>query len=197
VDARGATIWLTGLPAAGKTTIADAVAVQLGEAAIACYRLDGDVLRRTLSADLGFDEASRRENVRRVGHVAQLLADAGLIVVSSLISPYRVSRDAARELHESSDLPFLEVYLDTPLAECERRDPRGLYKRARRGELTDVTGIDDPYEPPESPELTLHPAVQSVDEASAQVVEAVMALDLSRVLRWPRRVAPDLPSPPS
>jgi bifunctional enzyme CysN/CysC len=182
-SARGATVWLTGLPAAGKTTIASAVAGRLVEAGYVSYRLDGDALRRTLSADLGFDAASRHENVRRVAHVARLLADAGLLVVASLISPYRVDRQAARELHQAAGLPFLEVYADTPLSVCERRDPRGLYARARRGELTGVTGVDDPYEPPAAPEVTLHPAVQSVDAASGEVVVALQRFDLSRALR--------------
>jgi bifunctional enzyme CysN/CysC len=181
--ARGATVWLTGLPAAGKTTIGNAVAARLTEAGYACYRLDGDELRRTLSADLGFDAASRHENVRRVAHVARLLADAGLVVVSSLISPYRAGRQSARQLHEAAGLPFLEVYLDTPLSECQRRDPRGLYARAGRGELSGVTGVDDPYEPPEAPEVTLHPGVQSMESASGEVVAALQTHDLSRALR--------------
>jgi bifunctional enzyme CysN/CysC len=182
-SARGATVWLTGLPAAGKSTIGDAVAVRLAEAGYACYRLDGNELRRTLSADLGFDAASRQENVRRAAHLARLLADAGLLVVASLISPYRAGRQAARELHRASGLPFLEVYLDTPLSERERRDPRGLYARARRGELTGITGVDDPYEPPEAPEVTLHPALQSVQAASDEILAALEMLDLSRALR--------------
>ena len=187
---RGATVWLTGLPAAGKTTIGNAVADRLTEAGHATYRLDGDVLRRTLSSDLGFDAASRQENVRRAANVARILAEAGIVVVVSLISPYRQARLEARELHAADGFPFLEVYLDTPLSECERRDPRGLYARARRGEIVGFTGIDDPYEPPESPELTLHPAVQSVAEATDEVVRAVLALDLSGALR-----APDVPMP--
>jgi bifunctional enzyme CysN/CysC len=184
---RGATVWLTGLPAAGKTTIGDTVADGLGEAGYATHRLDGDVLRRTLSSDLGFDAASRRENIRRAAHVAQILADAGVLVVASLISPYRASRDEARALHTAARLPFVEVFLDTPLAECERRDPRGLYARARRGEITGFTGVDDPYEPPWSPEVTLHTEVQSVAEASGVVIDAVLALDLAETLRRPTR----------
>jgi bifunctional enzyme CysN/CysC len=182
-SARGATIWLTGLPAAGKTTIGSAVSARLAEAGYASYRLDGDALRRTLSADLGFDAASRHENVRRIAHVAWLLADAGLLVVASLISPYRTGRQAARDLHEAGGLPFLEVYVDTPLSVCERRDPDRLYARARRGELSGVTGVDDPYEPPETPDVTLHPSVQPVDAASDEVVVALQRFDLSRALR--------------
>jgi bifunctional enzyme CysN/CysC len=182
---RGATVWLTGLPAAGKTTVGDALAERLGEAGYATYRLDGDVLRQTLSSDLGFDAVSRQENIRRASNVARILAEAGVLVVASLISPYRASREAARALHDAAGLPFLEVFLDTPLAECERRDPRGLYARARRGEITGFTGIDDPYEPPEASEVTLHTEAQSVDEASGAVLEAVLALDLGEALRRP------------
>jgi bifunctional enzyme CysN/CysC len=119
--------------------------------------------------------------------VARILADAGLLAVVALISPYRSDRLTVRELHDAAGLPFLEIYLDTPLVECERRDPRGLYARARRGEITGVTGIDDPYEPPESPELVLHPDRESVGEAAARVVELVSRSDLSRALR---RAAP-------
>jgi bifunctional enzyme CysN/CysC len=182
---RGATVWLTGLPAAGKTTIGDAVAAGLDEAGYATYRLDGDVLRRTLCSDLGFDAASRQQNVLRAAAVAQILADAGILVVASLISPYRVARQEARELHAGEDLPFIEVYVDTSVAECERRDPRGLYARARRGEITGFTGIDDPYEPPEAPEITLRTEVLSVTEASRVVLEVVLGLDLSQALRRP------------
>jgi bifunctional enzyme CysN/CysC len=180
---RGATIWLTGLPAAGKTTVGDAVAKRLGEAGYATYRLDGDVLRRTLSADLGFDADSRQENVRRAASLALILAEAGLVVVASLISPYRASREQARELHAAAGLPFLEVYVNTPVVECERRDPRGLYARARRGEITGFTGVDDPYEPPEAPEVTLRTEAESVADSSDTVIEAVLALDLSEALR--------------
>jgi bifunctional enzyme CysN/CysC len=184
---RGATVWLTGLPAAGKTTIGDAVAAKLEEAGYATYRLDGDVLRRTLSSDLGFDAGSRQQNILRAAAVAQILADAGILVVASLISPYRAARQEARELHAAAGLPFIEVYVDTPVAECERRDPRGLYARARRGEISGFTGIDDPYEPPEAPEVTVHTEVPSVAESSGEVLEAVLALDLSQALRHPAR----------
>jgi bifunctional enzyme CysN/CysC len=182
---RGVTVWLTGLPAAGKTTVGDAVADRLGEAGYGTYRLDGDVLRLTLSSDLGFDAASRQENIRRAANLARILADAGLLVMVSLISPYRASRNEARAMHAAAGLPFLEVFLDTPLVECERRDPRGLYARARRGEITGFTGVDDPYEAPEAPDVTLHTEAQSIDQASAAVLDAVLALDLSEALRRP------------
>jgi bifunctional enzyme CysN/CysC len=178
-------VWLTGLPAAGKTTVGDAVAAALAETGYATYRLDGDVLRRTLSSDLGFDAASRQENIRRAANVALILAQAGVLVVASLISPYRASREQARELHRAAGLPFVEVYLDTPVAECERRDPRGLYARARRGEISGFTGVDDPYEPPERPEVRLHTESQSVAESSRAVLDAVRGLDLGETLRLP------------
>jgi len=154
----GATVWLTGLSGSGKST----VAVELERLLVAdgrpAYRLDGDNLRHGLNADLGFSEADRHENVRRAGEVARLLADAGVVAIVPLISPYRAARDRVRELHGSDGLPFLEVFVDTPLEECERRDPKGLYAKARAGEITGFTGIDDPYEAPANPEVVLTPA---------------------------------------
>jgi adenylyl-sulfate kinase len=150
---RGATVWFTGLPASGKSTVARNLVVALAERGIDAYRLDGDNLRHGLCGDLGFDHASREENIRRAAEVARLMADAGIVVVVSLVSPYRASRDMVRCLHADAGLPFLEVWVSTALEECERRDPKGLYARARRGELANMTGIDDPYEPPESPEI--------------------------------------------
>lgn len=190
---RGVTVWLTGLPSAGKTTTGDAVSSALTQQGYACYRLDGDVLRATISCDLGFDPAGRDENVRRAGHLAQLLADAGLVVVASIISPYEAGRRAARELHEASGIGFLEVYLDTPLEVCEHRDRRGLYARARRGELTLVTGIDDPYEPPENPELVLHPSEDEPAQVAARVLDALVARDLSGVLRLGEQTSGEQP----
>jgi adenylyl-sulfate kinase len=154
----GATIWMTGLPASGKSTLAAAVERRLVESGHAAYRIDGDNLRHGLNGDLGFDHASRDENVRRAGEVARLMADAGLIVVVSLISPYEGHRQAVRAIHDEHGLTFVEVWVSTPLEECEQRDPKGLYARARRGELKGMTGIDDPYEPPSAPELELRPS---------------------------------------
>ncbi len=128
---RGATVWFTGLPASGKSTVARNLVVALAERGIDAYRLDGDNLRHGLCGDLGFDHASREENIRRAAEVARLMADAGIVVVVSLVSPYRDSRDMVRCLHEDAGLPFLEVWVSTPLEECERRDPKGLYARAR------------------------------------------------------------------
>ena len=154
----GATVWFTGLSGSGKSTVADAVATALLEAGRAVYVLDGDNVRHGLNADLGFSADDRAENVRRIGEVARLMADAGLVAMVPVVSPYRADRDRVRAIHAAADLPFLEVFVDTPLELCEQRDPKGLYAKARAGELTGMTGIDDPYEPPFTPDLTLTPA---------------------------------------
>ena len=167
---RGATVWFTGLPASGKSTMARTLTVRLVEAGVPAYRLDGDNLRHGLNGDLGFDAASRVENVRRAAEVARLMADAGTITVVSLVSPYREGRATARQLHECDGLPFVEVWVSTPLEECERRDPKGLYARARRGEVAHMTGIDDPYEPPEAPEVEI-----TMDETPEHGVDRVVA----------------------
>src|SRR3954468_12874619 len=145
---RGATIWLTGLPASGKSTIAAAAERRLVESGRPAYLLDGDNLRHGLNGDLGFSEADRAENVRRTAHVARLMADAGTVALVSLVSPYASERDRARALHAEEGLPFFEVWVDTPVEVCERRDPKGLYARARAGELRGMTGVDAPYEAP-------------------------------------------------
>jgi adenylyl-sulfate kinase len=167
---QGATVWLTGLPASGKSTIAVAVEGAMLDRGRAAYLLDGDNLRHGLCGDLGFSAADRAENVRRVGEVARLFADAGLVALASLVSPYAADRDRVRERHERDGLRFLEVYVNTPLEECERRDPKGLYARARAGELSGLTGVDDPYEPPAQPELELRPAEEGVESAVAAVL---------------------------
>jgi bifunctional enzyme CysN/CysC len=164
-------VWLTGLPASGKSTIAVALERRLVEAGQAAYLLDGDNVRHGLSDDLGFAPGDRAEHIRRVAHVARLMADAGVVAVVSLVSPLRDDRAVARRLHEVAELPFLEVHVDTPLEECERRDPKGLYARARAGELQGFTGVDAPYEAPERPELTLRTTDGSVDGAVAEIVE--------------------------
>lgn len=173
-DAAGATIWLTGLSGSGKSTVAVVVERRLVEAGRPAYVLDGDNVRHGLNADLGFSDADRAENVRRLGEVAKLLADAGLVALVPAISPFRAGRRAARARHEEAGLAFVEVHLDTPLEECERRDPKGLYARARTGGLGAMTGIDSPYEAPESPELVLTPADGDA-EAQAGLVLAALA----------------------
>jgi len=153
----GATVWFTGLPASGKSTIAAALEERLVLDGRSAYRLDGDNLRHGLNENLGFSAEDRTENVRRTAHAARLLADAGTITVVSLVSPYAADREAARQAHEAEGIPFIEVFVDTPIEECERRDPKGLYARARAGEIEGMTGVDDPYEAPASPDLVLHP----------------------------------------
>jgi bifunctional enzyme CysN/CysC len=154
---RGATVWFTGLPASGKSTIAAALEERLVVDGRSAYRLDGDNLRHGLNENLGFSAEDRTENVRRTAHAARLLADAGTIAVVSLVSPYARDREQARTAHEAAGLDFVEVFVDTPLEECERRDPKGLYARARAGEIEGMTGVDDPYEAPDAPDLVLHP----------------------------------------
>jgi bifunctional enzyme CysN/CysC len=166
----GATIWFTGLPASGKSTIAVAVERALVESGRTAYLLDGDNLRHGLSDDLGFSPGDRTENIRRVGHLTRLLADAGVIALASLVSPLKSDRETARALNDAAGLPFIEVHVATSLAECEKRDPKGLYARARSGELRGLTGVDAPYEPPEDPELVLDTAGADTDELAAQVI---------------------------
>src|SRR5437868_5412110 len=168
---KGATLWFTGLSGSGKSTIAftlEHALVQLGRLA---YVLDGDNVRHGLNKNLGFSAADRAENIRRVGEVAKLFADAGLVVMTSFISPYRADRDAVRALHEAAGLPFVEIFVNTPIAVCEVRDPKGLYKKARAGELKNFTGIDDPYEPPAHPELTIDASATTPQQATVLLLE--------------------------
>jgi bifunctional enzyme CysN/CysC len=171
----GATLWFTGLPGAGKSTIAAAVEEQLIAAGQSAFLLDGDNLRHGLNGDLGFDEQARRENVRRTAHVARLLAESGTIALVSLVSPYAVDRELAATLHKSDDLEFVEVFVDAPLELCEKRDPKGLYARARAGELSGLTGVGAPYEPPVDPDLVLGTLEETVDRAVERVLELLAA----------------------
>jgi bifunctional enzyme CysN/CysC len=171
IDQRGATVLLTGLPASGKSTIAVALERRLVDAGQSAYLLDGDNIRQGLSDDLGFSPGDRAEHIRRVGQVARLMADSGTIAVVSLISPVAADREHLRKGHEQAELPFVEVFVDTPLQECERRDPKGLYARARAGEIKGFTGIDAPYEPPEAPEVRVDTAVTSVDGAVSRILQ--------------------------
>ncbi len=155
-------LWLTGLPGAGKSTIANLLEEQLFASGRHTYVLDGDNVRQGLSRDLGFSEVDRVENIRRAMEVACLFVDAGLVVIVSFISPYRAERDLARSRFAPDE--FVEVYVDAPLGECERRDPKGLYAKARRGELVNFTGIDSDYQPPEAPEIRLDTVAKSPDE---------------------------------
>ncbi|MDH3293995.1 MAG: adenylyl-sulfate kinase [Acidimicrobiia bacterium] len=166
---KGATVWLTGLSGSGKSTIAVELERQLIAAGRPAYLLDGDNIRHGLNGDLGFSAQDRDENVRRVAHVARLFADAGVVAIVPVISPYRAARNVARQLHEAADLPFFEIFVDTPLEVCEQRDPKGLYARARAGEITGMTGIDDPYEAPESPERRYTPEHGSPADIAADL----------------------------
>jgi adenylyl-sulfate kinase len=161
---RGATIWLTGLSGSGKSTLASATEEHLIAHRRPAFRLDGDNVRCGLNNDLGFDREGRDENVRRVAEVAKLFAEAGVVAVVALISPYAEARRRARDLHEAAGITFIEVYVATSMAECEDRDPKGLYERARTGKVSSLTGVDDPYEVPTSPELVVD-GTASVDES--------------------------------
>jgi adenylyl-sulfate kinase len=168
---RGATVWFTGLPASGKSTISAAVEARLVREGRAAYRLDGDNLRHGVCGDLGFSAEDRDRNVRRTAEVARLFADAGLVAIVSVVSPYAAARAFARELHERDGLRFVEVFVNTPLEVCEARDPKGLYARARAGELRGFTGVDDPYEPPRDPDVELR--LLEVEVAVERVLEAL------------------------
>ena len=175
-DQLGMTLWLTGLSGSGKSTIAVALEQKLIAMGRPAFRLDGDNVRHGLNADLGFSAEDRTENIRRVGEVARLMAEAGLIVIACFISPYRADRERVRRMHEASNLRFIEVFVDTPLDICAARDPKGLYAKAASGQLTTgLTGIspDAPYEPPESPELVLKTGELGVEGCVAGVVEAM------------------------
>jgi adenylylsulfate kinase len=161
---RGCTVWFTGLSACGKSTIAVALEKRLLQNRVMGYVLDGDNIRHGLNKNLGFSAEDRAENIRRIGEVAKLFADSGVVVIASFISPYRVDRDNARKLHEDAGLEFLECHVNTPLEICEQRDPKGLYKKARAGQLKGFTGIDDPYEAPTKPELLLPAGEKSIDD---------------------------------
>jgi adenylylsulfate kinase len=162
---RGVTVWMTGLSGSGKSTIAVALEQVLMQRGYHAYRLDGDNIRHGLNKNLGFSAEDREENIRRIGEVTKLFADAGIISITSFISPYKADRDRARKLHEDMGLPFIEVYVAVPLDIAEERDPKGLYKKARAGQLKGFTGIDDPYEEPVNPELHLHTEKLSVAES--------------------------------
>ena len=170
-----ATVWFTGLPGAGKTTVASTLLGLLGPDTSWPVVLDGDALRKGLSSDLSFSEADRAENVRRIGEVALLLARAGHLVLVSVIAAFASGRLAVRARHECYGVPYVEVHVATPLSVCEERDPKGLYARARRGELPSFTGVSSPYEPPESPELALDTTGRTPEECARAVLEVLDA----------------------
>ncbi len=174
----GATLWFTGLPGAGKSTVAAAVEERLIGLGQPAFLLDGDNLRHGLNGDLGFDEHARRENVRRTAHVASLLAESGTIALVSLVSPYAADRQAAAELHGKSELGFLEIFVNTSLELCEQRDPKGLYARARSGELAGLTGVGAPYEAPADADLVLSSHEETVEQEVERVIELLVARGL-------------------
>ena len=173
----GATIWFTGLSGSGKSSIASATEKLLVTSGRPSYLLDGDNLRLGLNEDLNFSAKDRHENVRRVADVARLFADAGLVALVPLISPYREDRENAREIHDQFGLRFFEVFVDTPIEVCEERDPKGLYKKARAGEIKDFTGIDDPYETPNDPDLILTPE-NGLPEDGAKLVLQLLEMSV-------------------
>ncbi len=170
---KGATVWFTGLSASGKSTIAMALEQVLIQRGFHAYCLDGDNVRHGLNKNLGFSAEDRAENIRRIGEVSKLFADSGLIALNSFISPYTADRDQARKIHGDAELAFLEVFVDCSLEEAEKRDPKGLYKKARAGEIKGFTGIDDPYEAPPNPELHLHTDQQSIEESVQAVLDCL------------------------
>jgi adenylylsulfate kinase len=173
---KGATLWFTGLSGSGKSTVAVALEKELARRGRLAYRLDGDNIRLGINKNLGFSAEDRKENIRRIGEIAKLFVDTGVIALTSFISPYRADRDTARATHEAAGMDFIEIFVDCPLEEAERRDPKGLYKKARAGQIKNFTGIDDPYEAPEKAELVLKTASMSLEDE----VQAVLALMTAR-----------------
>jgi adenylylsulfate kinase len=167
---KGATLWFTGLSGSGKSTVAVELEGTLMEMGILSYRLDGDNVRMGINKNLGFSAEDRSENIRRIGEVSKLFVDAGNIALSSFISPYRADRDQVRALHEEAGMEFIEIYVDCSLETAEERDPKGLYKKARAGEIKNFTGIDDPYEEPTNPEIHLHSDQQTLAEEVNEIL---------------------------
>jgi bifunctional enzyme CysN/CysC len=172
----GFVLWFTGLSGSGKSTYAIQMQKQLHLRGMAAFILDGDNLRHGLCSNLGFTPEDRAENIRRVGEVAKLMAEAGLIAICSLISPYQAERNRVRESCQKDEIPFAEVFVNTPLEVCEARDPRGLYKRARAGEIKDFTGVNAPYEAPDAPELEIRTAEMSMDSSLAELMDLATRL---------------------
>ena len=167
---KGATLWFTGLSGSGKSTVAVELEGTLTEMGILSYRLDGDNVRMGINKNLGFSAEDRTENIRRIGEVAKLFVDSGVLALSSFISPYKADRDQVRALHEDAGMDFIEIYVDCSLEAAESRDPKGLYKKARAGEIKNFTGIDDPYEEPESAEITVESTANSPQVLAQQVL---------------------------
>ena len=178
---KGATLWFTGLSGSGKSTIAVALEEVLYELGKLSYRLDGDNIRLGINRNLGFSAEDRTENIRRIGEISKLFVDAGLLVLSAFISPYRADRDQVRELHRDAGLVFIEIHVDCSLDVAEQRDPKGLYKKARAGQIKNFTGIDDPYEEPESPEIHLRTDRMTLVEEVEIIVNYMKANGIIRL----------------
>ena len=178
VGHKGATLWFTGLSGSGKSTVAVELEGTLHDMGVLSYRLDGDNVRMGINRNLGFSAEDRTENIRRIGEVSKLFVDSGVIALSSFISPYRADRDQVRVLHEEAGMDFIEIYVDCSLATAEERDPKGLYKQARAGEIKNFTGIDDPYEEPNSPEIHLHSDQQSLAEEIEIILNVLRERDI-------------------
>jgi adenylylsulfate kinase len=174
LNQKGATLWFTGLSGSGKSTVAVALEGALLERGNLSYRLDGDNVRLGINKNLGFSAEDRTENIRRIGEIAKLFVDTGVIALSSFISPYRADRDAVRALHDAGDMDFIEIYVACSLEEAEKRDPKGLYKKARAGEIKNFTGIDDPYEEPLDPEIVLHSDTMSLEEEVGMLLQLLV-----------------------
>lgn len=168
---KGVTLWFTGLSGSGKSTVAVALEQELFKRGKLCYRLDGDNIRLGINKNLGFSTEDRTENIRRIGEIAKLFVDCGVLSLSSFISPYREDRDTVRALHNSSDMTFIEVFVDCSLDVAESRDPKGLYKKARAGEIKNFTGIDDPYEEPTAPEIHLKTDQMTLEEEVNVIID--------------------------
>lgn len=175
---KGATLWFTGLSGSGKSTVAVELEGRLSELGFLSYRLDGDNVRLGINKNLGFTAEDRTENIRRIGEIAKLYVDTGVIALSSFISPYSSDRDQVRALHEAAGMDFIEVFVDCSLEAAESRDPKGLYKKARAGEIKNFTGIDDPYEAPPKPEVHLHSDKQSLDEEVEQILSVLRSRNI-------------------
>src|SRR6056300_1950383 len=170
---KGATLWFTGLSGSGKSTVAVELEGTLSQMGVLSYRLDGDNIRLGINKNLGFSAEDRTENIRRIGEIAKLFVDSSVIALSSFISPYREDRDQVRALHDADDMTFIEVFVDCSLEEAEKRDPKGLYKKARAGEIKNFTGIDDPYESPSNPEIHLHTDQMTLAEEVEKLLQAL------------------------
>ena len=175
---KGATIWFTGLSGSGKSTVAVALETELAKRGKLSYRLDGDNIRLGINKNLGFSAEDRTENIRRIGEIAKLFVDTGVIVLSSFVSPYRADRDIVRKLHAEGGMEFIEVFVNVPLEEAEKRDPKGLYKKARAGEIKNFTGISDPYEAPLAAEIVLNTHEMTLEQEVATLLDALEARGL-------------------